>query len=121
MRFAFEHMQSADGARSGCGCRPRAGQPDRGSTPPAVSPAATVGLPAARGRIAIAYQGPSRQRRGGLRALRRRSRRRAAAITSPDRLHAAGSPRGGAAARGEGATPSAIERLLAPLAPMRRS
>jgi pyruvate dehydrogenase E1 component len=121
LRHAFHHMQQPDGSAVWLRLSTRSiSQPDRVLDPAAVIAGGYWAVPPAPGaRIAIAYQGPVapeataafeelRQEEPGAGLL---------AITSPDRLHQGWIASRRAARNGPGATPSAIERLLAPLAP----
>jgi pyruvate dehydrogenase E1 component len=121
LRHAFHHMQQPDGSAVWLRLSTRSiAQPERVLDPAAVIAGGYWAVPPASGaRIAIAYQGPVapeatsafeelRQEEPGAGLL---------AITSPDRLHQGWIASRRAARQGPGAAPSAIERLLAPLAP----
>ena len=121
LRHAFHHMQQPDGSAVWLRLSTRAiAQPERALDPAAVIEGGYwVEPPAAGARIAIAYQGPVAPE-----ALAAFDELRAEepgagllAITSPDRLHAGWLASRRAARQGPGAAPSAVERLLAPLAP----
>jgi pyruvate dehydrogenase E1 component len=121
LRHAFHHMQQPDGSAVWLRLSTRSiAQPERVLDPAAVIAGGYWAVPPAPGaRIAIAYQGPVapeaaaafeelRQEEPGAGLL---------AITSPDRLHQGWIASRRAARNGPGAAPSAIEQLLAPLAP----
>ncbi len=122
MRHAFAHMQAADGSSVWLRLSTRGlAQPDRPLDPAAVIAGGYwLHAPAPGARIAIAYQGPVAPE-----ALEAFAELRAEepgagllAITSPDRLHAGWlAARRARRAGDRAAPPSAIERLLAPLAP----
>jgi len=125
MRFAFAHMQKPDGSAVWLRLSTRAlAQPERVLDPAAVieggywvvppDPAAPGGA-----RMAIAYQGPVAPEAMEAFSVLREEEPGAGllAITSPDRLHAGWLAARRARRAGQGGEASAIERLLAPLAP----
>ncbi len=121
MRFAFEHMQKPDGSAVWLRLSTRAlPQPDRVLDPQAVVQGGYWVVPPAPGaRIAIAYQGPVAPEAMEAFAQLQEEEPGAGllAITSPDRLHAEWLAARRTRRAGQGRASSAIERLLAPLAP----
>jgi pyruvate dehydrogenase E1 component len=125
MRYAFDHMQKPDGSAVWLRLSTRGlAQPERMLDPAAVIAGGYWAVPPADGaRIAIAYQGPVAPEAMEAFAELRTEEPGAGllAITSPDRLHAewlaARRARRSGQGAGTGKAPSAIERLLAPLAP----
>ena len=121
MRHALAHMQAPDGSAVWLRLSTRAlAQPERRLDPEAVIAGGYWAVPPAPGaRIAIAYQGPVAPEAMEAFATLREEEPGAGllAVTSPDRLHAAWLAARRARRIGQAAAPSAIERLLAPLAP----
>ncbi|WP_159999726.1 1-deoxy-D-xylulose-5-phosphate synthase N-terminal domain-containing protein [Roseomonas sp. 18066] len=120
LRHAFHHMQQPDGSAVWLRLSTRSiTQPERQLDPAAVIEGGYWAVPPAEGaRIAIAYQGPVAPEALAAFEMLREEEPGAGllAITSPDRLHAGWLASRRTARRGPGAAPSAIERLLAPLA-----
>ncbi|ONG55486.1 transketolase [Pseudoroseomonas deserti] len=120
LRHAFHHMQQPDGSAVWLRLSTRSiAQPERQLDPAAVIEGGYWAVPPAEGsRIAIAYQGPVAPEAMAAFEMLREEEPGAGllAITSPDRLQAGWLASRRTARRGPGATPSAIERLLAPLA-----
>ncbi len=125
MRHAFQHMQAEGGSSVWLRLSTRGlAQPERTLDEAAViaggywmvppDPSAPGGA-----RIAIAFQGPvAPEAMAAFETLRAEEPGAGLlAITSPDRLHQGWLESRKAARRGPGATPSHVERLLAPLAP----
>ena len=121
MRHAFAHMQKPDGSAVWLRLSTRGlTQPERNLDPAAVIAGGYWAVPPAPGaRIAIAYQGPiAPEAMEAFETLREEEPGAGLlAITSPDRLHAGWLASRRARRQGRGAEPSAIETLLAPLAP----
>ncbi|WP_141563061.1 1-deoxy-D-xylulose-5-phosphate synthase N-terminal domain-containing protein [Teichococcus rhizosphaerae] len=121
LRHAFHHMQQPDGSAVWLRLSTRGiPQPERVLDPAAVIAGGYWAVPPEPGaRIAIAYQGPvAPEAMAAFEALREEEPGAGLlAVTSPDRLHAGWLAARRAARGGPGAAPSAIERLLAPLAP----
>ncbi|WBV42079.1 1-deoxy-D-xylulose-5-phosphate synthase N-terminal domain-containing protein [Pseudoroseomonas cervicalis] len=121
MRHAFHHMQQPDGSAVWLRLSTRSiAQPERRLDPQAVIAGGYWAVPPTPGaRIAIAYQGPVAPEAWDAFSQLQEEEPGAGllAITSPDRLQAGWLAARRTARRGPGAAPSAIERLLAPLAP----
>ena len=121
MRHAFAHMQKPDGSAVWLRLSTRGlAQPERSLDPRAVIAGGYWAVPPAPGaRIAIAYQGPvAPEAMEAFETLREEEPGAGLlAITSPDRLHAGWLAARRARRQGRGAEASAIETLLAPLAP----
>ena len=121
MRYAFAHMQKPDGSAVWLRLSTRGlAQPERNLDPAAVIAGGYWAVPPAPGaRIAIAYQGPiAPEATEAFETLREEEPGAGLlAITSPDRLHAGWLAARRARRQGRGSEPSAIETLLAPLAP----
>jgi pyruvate dehydrogenase E1 component len=121
MRHAFAHMQKPDGSAVWLRLSTRGlAQPERSLDPAAVIAGGYWAVPPAPGaRIAIAYQGPvAPEAMEAFETLREEEPGAGLlAITSPDRLHAGWLAARRARRQGWGAEASAIETLLAPLAP----
>ncbi|MCZ8146523.1 MAG: transketolase [Roseomonas sp.] len=121
MRYAFAHMQKPDGSAVWLRLSTRGlTQPERKLDPAAVIAGGYWAVPPAPGaRIAIAYQGPiAPEATEAFETLREEEPGAGLlAITSPDRLHAGWLASRRARRQGRGAEASAIETLLAPLAP----
>ncbi|WP_408874253.1 1-deoxy-D-xylulose-5-phosphate synthase N-terminal domain-containing protein [Falsiroseomonas sp.] len=121
MRYAFAHMQKPDGSAVWLRLSTRGlAQPERKLDPAAVIAGGYWAVPPApNARIAIAYQGPvAPEAMEAFETLREEEPGAGLlAITSPDRLHADWLASRRARRQGRGAESSAIETLLAPLAP----
>jgi pyruvate dehydrogenase E1 component len=121
MRFAFDHMQKPDGSSVWLRLSTRGlAQPSRSlDAAGVVAGGYWVKPPAPGARLALAYQGPVAPEAMEAFAAIQDDVPDAGllAITSPDRLHAGWLESRRRGRRGEGGAPSAIERLLAPLAP----
>jgi pyruvate dehydrogenase E1 component len=121
MRYAFAHMQKPDGSAVWLRLSTRGlAQPERKLDPAAVIAGGYWAVPPAPGaRIAIAFQGPvAPEAMEAFETLREEEPGAGLlAITSPDRLHAGWLASRRARRQGRGAEASAIESLLAPLAP----
>ena len=121
MRHAFAHMQKPDGSAVWLRLSTRGlAQPERNLDPAAVIAGGYWAVPPAPGaRIAIAYQGPiAPEATEAFETLREEEPGAGLlAITSPDRLHAGWLAARRARRQGRGTEASAIETLLAPLAP----
>ncbi len=121
LRHAFEHMQKPDGSAVWLRLSTRQlPQPKRALDPAAVIAGAHWIMPPAEGApIAVAYQGPVAPEAEAAFAILREEEPGAGllAITSPDRLHGGWTASLRDRRSGNGAAPSHIEHVLAPLAP----